>query len=1009
MYYEKIMKDKKGKYKYSIILTGKFKKYLEILKNMEKIFNFKKIYNFFDINQFKMLIYSAINLMLLFLLNENYLEIKNFFKELSINDDVYKFIILIPLVVFSIYATNFRIVNRKFNRNLSFWFNIFAFQLFSISKQKNNLINVGEMIILTILFFILTIVEFYRMPLSDEKEKKYKKSFWLLILIELLFIFAICLTIILNQIDIIKLINEAYLKNKKISSIKFIYILLKLSILIYLTIFAIFKIFPNEIEKNELNKIEGRQKKRNKYQQFNKEIIEKIKNNSSNINNFEFQNQNVKEEFLYMLKNEFGREYKIYYKKIVYYFSPLHFIINIGLLNCIDKMKIFFKPIKLRILIIDGSYTGLKKLKHKFDVVINILKKDDMIKTRIRDIENLQKEIYIGKNSILVNNLWGSGKTFFINKFMEYNSKNFEFVYIKVPYFNTKEEFRTKLLKEIHKIFKKNKIMTTSLTDLMTYFGISLNTIDLKFFKIDFNNLLLQKSSVSDYRKLLLDVKENLRYLDKKIVVILDDFDRIEDKNQIKEILSFVGELILDLEDNISLITLSSQEVLLKTLEIENKQIKENYLNKYFDKIFYLSNYNFFELLDFFSENYGIDSRKRELVKEMAKLIIIANENLLKNEEVNFRNIERFVKNLKKIQIRNIKKEYVIIYEKVFIFWEMLEYLITEYWNAFKEIDKNLNKENFFNKKVFYDEIRLKYNYMKDLPNIDEKNVDKLIDSIFESVRKYKMSEYHSPISHYIEIKDNLLNLSEIKQKFTLLEYLEASEIFSFNFEERKSIFNFFMDNKSISQYEVLKLIGSYHLDFHWKYTNSEKFFKELEKDREKGERLVEDIGNKNTYDFLKCLLIVNGFIDSGKVEIFNEKEKELYLKNEKTSYFLKSEKEFYDYFVEFAKDKTNKDDFEYFINEILKFRDANFYQRTYDEKITIENLKDNIIQVVKLFFDGKLEEYLKEKKKILKKLKYIESKFGSKVLNQLLQLLKKEDNGSFKIFKDEIEKKTRE
>ena len=154
-----------------------------------------------------------------------------------------------------------------------------------------------------------------------------------------------------------------------------------------MTIFAIFKIFPNEIEKNELNKIEGRQKKRNKYQQFNKEIIEKIKNNSSNINNFEFQNQNVKEEFLYMLKNEFGREYKIYYKKIVYYFSPLHFIINIGLLNCIDKMKIFFKPIKLRILIIDGSYTGLKKLKHKFDVVINILKKDDMIKTRIRDIE----------------------------------------------------------------------------------------------------------------------------------------------------------------------------------------------------------------------------------------------------------------------------------------------------------------------------------------------------------------------------------------------------------------------------------------------------------------------------------------------------------------------------------------------------------------------------------------------------------------------------------------------
>ena len=51
--------------------------------------------------------------------------------------------------------------------------------------------------------------------------------------------------------------------------------------------------------------------------------------------------------------------------------------------------------------------------------------------------------------------------------------------------------------------------------------------------------------------------------MDKKIILILDDLDRIDSNNHIIETLNFIGEINLELEKNFSVITLTSKNKLI--------------------------------------------------------------------------------------------------------------------------------------------------------------------------------------------------------------------------------------------------------------------------------------------------------------------------------------------------------------------------------------------------------------------------------------------------------------
>ena len=948
-----------------------------------------KLYKCLKKNQFDILLYFGINLILLLVLNHNFTEIKvNLGKLLNIQNMYYglRIFVLVIISIFLIYIIPFRIVNKSVNKLVSFWFFVFLFQILSMTLNNKNSHIINNNIVIWVLLLFISL--FFINLESDEKEIKKKSCpcdllFWKKVLI--LLVEIICIVFILyyllaeNKKDIFNIFTDIVNKKKEISVLKFIYYIFKLMIIPILLMIFWFIIFPSK-ESYDLEKIEKMHSDENRSMIFNRDKIdlikEKIQRGEKNYN-FDFKIKNIKNEFIYNIKKEYKQEYNIIYKNSLYYLNNWHLNINIRK-NKKKKNMVIIDNVK------KNADNILKSLENKCDILIMLTVEDELFPARIESVEKLEKEIELGKDSILVNNIWGNGKTFFIKKFMKKYEKKYEFIYIKVPYFDTKTEFRKKILSEIHRIFKKNKIITSSLKDLMSYFNVNDEGIKLGFINFNFNKLLSENPE-DDYREVLISIKDNLNYLEKKVVIILDDFDRIENKKQILEVLNFIGELNIELNESIRLITLSSYEKLIDIIgESKDKKEGKKFLEKYFDKIFYLPNPSLLELTDFFSDIYDTSIRKKEIINEIINSINRYEEKLMIDEEINFRNVERLIKLINEISVE--KQEYDIIYEKVYIFWEIVEILIPNYWDKIKK-----NDENLMNIDTFYIHILLELARENKFKKIKQEKIGEFILSILKSVKKYKLGEYDEPISYYLNIKEEILeNKINLKRKYE--DYQTVNEIFNFEIDERKKIFIFFMLNKNINKYETLELMISYKLNYNWKYKSSVEFFKNL-KNKEEGELPSDKRMNGKFYIFLKNLLLVNLFIDINKMGKLEEKEKELYSKNDATGYFLKSNEEFLNFFSPFLRKEIKKEEYNNFVQEICKMR------KNTEQNIVNNDVKTNI--ELKLVNVNYLEKDLSKNLEEVKTIKEELEKLGKKERDKILNSLKEKDKLLYEMWKD--------
>ena len=252
--------------------------------------------------------------------------------------------------------------------------------------------------------------------------------------------------------------------------------------------------------------------------------------------------------------------------------------------------------------------------------------RSNLINSREQDLDNLKNILDNTLDSIIIDDEWGNGKTFFIKKFMEKYNTNYEFIYIKAPYFQTREEFRKVFLTELNKVFIKNGIFNTSISNLTKYFGVEIQGITLN--QIEKN-----------YNETIEEIVKKMCKLDKKIVVILDDLDRIEKGEDIQEILNFIGEINIELREKIGLITLSSYNKLNEKVisHTEDKE-GENYLEKYFDKKFYLQKVNIQELIEYFCEDENLSKIIKQCKEAIEKYYLIS---------FNSENLENYEKNLK--------------------------------------------------------------------------------------------------------------------------------------------------------------------------------------------------------------------------------------------------------------------------------------------------------------------------------------------------------------------------
>lgn len=964
----------------------------------------KKIIENFEKNQFNILLYFGINFILLIVMHYNFNVIKYILKEitniLSImniekvffihkNIPINTNIIIVILMIISVFILPYRIINKRINGLFFLICCIFSFQILSINYDilkklyTIDTVNIIFSFLLSILLFFTNLISHGIINLDKKSVKFFKIIKFILNFMIIVCMLEIIVNICNNQKNILYFINKAFNGGiKEISILTFIYFILKLMIILIFMIISLFKIFSSK-ENYDLEKIE--KKMHNKNTSFNPDKIKLIEENKGNFN---YGDEDIKNEFIYNVKKKYSQDYSIIYKNRLYYLCDWYLNLKIWIATswgrCILKKK--------SMVIIDNieknEINKFEKIRKNAKLVtLNI--NNDLFPSRIKSIEKLEKEIELGKDSILVDNIWGNGKTFFIKKFMEKYEKKYEFIYIKVPYFDTKTEFRRKILSEIHRIFKKNKIITSSLKDLMSYFNVNDEGIKLGFINFNFNKLLIENPE-DDYREVLISIKDNLNYLEKKVVIILDDFDRIENKGQILEVLNFIGELNIEFNESIALITLSSYEKLSDIVgKNVNKKEGKKCIDKYFDKIFYLPNSNLFELIDFFSDVYDISTKKKETMKEIISSINKYDEKLLIDEEINFRNVERLIKSIKEINIEN--QEYDIIYEKAYVFWDVVEYLIPNYWDKLKKYEPNL-EDTKNSKEPFYNNILLELKWRSKLNKINLEKREEFVLSVLESVKKYKLGEYDEPISYYLSIKNEMLK-NERKYKFK--DYQAVSQIFNFEIDEKKEIFNFLMNNCNINKYETLELMISYKLNYNWKYKNSMEFLKDLE-NKEEGELPFDERTNGKFYIFLKKLLLINLFIDINKMKKLEENEKELYRKNDATGYFLKSNEDFLDFFISLLRKGIEKEEYSNFVQEICKMR-KNAEQNIVndDAKTNIELLKSELVNVN--YLEKELSKNLEKIEKIKEELEKLEKKEQDEILN----FLKEKDNTLYEIWID--------
>ena len=508
-----------------------------------------------------------------------------------------------------------------------------------------------------------------------------------------------------------------------------------------------------------------------------------------------------------ILKKKFKTE-KYLYNYLMYSFSIIFFQIFIYKFKIFDKIKnlayLVYKtiyhnelkgvvppPIVIYLILFITLFCGfivnyIKKYK-KID--IDNQDKSGLIDSRKQDLEKLKNILDNTLDSIIIDDEWGNGKTFFIKEFMKVYERNYEFIYIKAPYFRTREEFRKVFLTELNKVFTKSGIFNKSISNLTKYFGIEIQGITLN--QIEKN-----------YNETIEEIVKKMCKLDKRIVIVLDDLDRIEKGEDIQEILNFIGEINIELGKKIGLITLSSYNKLNKKIQNHTeKKEGEDYLEKYFDKKFYLQKVNGEELIEYFCK----DKNLQKIIKQCKQAIEnyydleVEKQNITYLSKQTFRNIERLIKNIN-ISINEIieNKE---IYEKIFILFEIFELLLPKSWENLKRDKMELLLNNIF--------------IYKDNPEINSERYNQFIYSCADEVLNYKKSKTQNYFSKYQNIK-NFITGKHINNDENILikEYLETAKIFKFSEDEKKQILDFFIRDNGISQYDFIQLYIQFELNY---------------------------------------------------------------------------------------------------------------------------------------------------------------------------------------------------
>ena len=368
-------------------------------------------------------------------------------------------------------------------------------------------------------------------------------------------------------------------------------------------------------------------------------------------------------------------------------------------------------------------------------------KENNIINPNIHIQEYLENYLKLSnpEYAILLNGEWGSGKTYFIDTFInKYNDKskkpNIKFIKISLFGLKNTNSIDEEIFQNLHPLLgsKYAKIAGNMLKSALKL-GINIDwnqdgkkdgavNINLKFNPLDF---------FSDKKK-----------SEQEIVFIFDDLERTE--INLKEVLGYINYLVEQL--NFKVIILANEK---KLNNNDYKEFKEKIIGKTF-KV----KHSFENVLTSFIKN------QTNLSKEILhKNVHIINEIYYKAEYNNLRHISQILFDFEYF-VKNINKEYLKCKDFVSILINNFFALSIELKSGNLTREELLKREiivlknlldNKDNKEIKIEEIYEKYN-IENNPLFDgEKWVEILLDN---SIQKEELNELISNLSFFLEKKE---------------------------------------------------------------------------------------------------------------------------------------------------------------------------------------------------------------------------------------------------------------
>lgn len=245
-------------------------------------------------------------------------------------------------------------------------------------------------------------------------------------------------------------------------------------------------------------------------------------------------------------------------------------------------LNMSFKNMVLYTLLLILFNIIIDALGHKYILYKNNNKNYKLFRERKEDLKRIKE--YLNKFNIIgINGEWGSGKTYLMECLQ--NEKvakdKYEFVNIYLLSCNL-DNLPQILINELEKVLVKYGIYSRYSNSLRKMLASN------NFINSIFNSIFLDTNS---FTASVNGFKNEIRKLDKTLVIVFEDLDRINDANVIKKIFSISENLV---GENIKVVYQYDQN----NLEKLDENFNRNYLDKYIPYTINLTEMSFYDIVD---------------------------------------------------------------------------------------------------------------------------------------------------------------------------------------------------------------------------------------------------------------------------------------------------------------------------------------------------------------------------------------------------------------------------